>query len=81
MITFELFLRLLYQTPYFGRFVPDRLAVVSSTMQLRTDICPTGCGTFQYMDEPMSAVFTLNALNSLGNVTKNYSGAFAKYDI
>ena len=50
-------------------------------MQLRTDICPTGCGTFQYMDEPMSAVFTLNALNSLGNVTKNYSGAFAKYDI
>ena len=68
-------------TPYFGRFVPDRLAVVSSTMQLRTDICPTGCGTFQYMDEPMSAVFTLNALNSLGNVTKNYSGAFAKYDI
>ncbi len=68
-------------TPYFGRFVPDRLAVVSSAMQLRTDICPTGCGTFQYMDEPMSAVFTLNALNSLGNVTKNYSGAFAKYDI
>lgn len=31
------------------------------------------------MDESMDAVFTLNALNSLGNVTKNYSGAFARY--
>ena len=68
-------------TPYFGRFVPDRLSVVSSTLQLRTDICPMGCGVFQYMDEPMSGVFTLGALNSLGNATKNYSGTFAKYDI
>ena len=68
-------------TPYFGRFVPDRLAVAAGALQLRADICPTGCGTFQYMDEPMTGVFTLNALNSLGNITKNYSGAFARYDI
>ena len=68
-------------TPYYGRFVPDRLAVTTSALQLRTDVCPTGCGTFQYMDEPMAGVFTLNALNSLGNVTRNYSGAYARYNI
>ena len=68
-------------TAHFGRFVPDRLAVVTSALQLRTDICPTGCGTFQYMDEPMSSVFTLNAQNSLGNLTRNYSGVFARQNI
>lgn len=68
-------------TPHFGRFVPDRLAVVTSALLLRTDMCPNGCDAFQYMDEPMAGVFTLNALNSSGNVTKNYSGAFAKYGI
>lgn len=68
-------------TSHFGRFVPDRLTVVTSALLLRTDMCPAGCDAFQYMDEPMAGVFTLNAVNSLGNITKNYSGAFAKYDI
>lgn len=68
-------------TPHMGRFIPDRLSVSNSTLQLRTDICPLGCGVFQYMDEPMAGVFTLSALNTNGDITKNYSGAFAKYAI
>ncbi|UAL44070.1 MSHA biogenesis protein MshQ [Shewanella inventionis] len=54
-----------------GRFVPDSFAVSSSS------VLPS-CGSFTYMDQPFDLTLTLTAYNTVGNITQNYQGAFAK---
>lgn len=67
-------------TSVFGRFIPDHFAVSGASLYYRSDICPLGCGTFTYMGEQMTAVFTLTAQAAGNSPTKNYVGALAKLD-
>ncbi|PIQ55876.1 MAG: hypothetical protein COW02_02150 [Comamonadaceae bacterium CG12_big_fil_rev_8_21_14_0_65_59_15] len=59
-------------TAYFGRFVPDHFAVVSSNL---TQACPAG--SFTYMGQPFSLTATIDAKNVSGGKTANYRGSFA----
>lgn len=58
---------------YFGRFVPDRFTVSSKALS-------QGCSAnnFTYMDQPFSLTATLEARNTAGARTYNYSGTYAK---
>jgi hypothetical protein len=67
-------------TSVLGRFTPDHFAVSGGSLYYRSDICPLGCGTFTYMGEQMTAVFTLTAQAAGNSTTKNYVGALAKLD-
>jgi MSHA biogenesis protein MshQ len=62
-------------TGVLGRFTPDHFAVSATSLYNRSDICPLGCGTFTYMGEQMTAVFTLTAQVAGNSTTKNYVGA------
>ncbi len=55
---------------HIGRFMPDHFAVVSSSFA-------PGCGTFTYMGQPFLALATVQAQNSAGGKTSNFSGTFA----
>jgi MSHA biogenesis protein MshQ len=61
-------------TGVLGRFTPDHFTVSATSLYNRSDICLLGCGTFTYMGEQMTAVFTLTAQSAGGSTTKNYVG-------
>lgn len=59
-------------TGWFGRFVPDRFTLISSSL---TPACGSG---FSYMDQPFALAYKLEARNAGGTKTANYHGGFAK---
>jgi hypothetical protein len=61
-------------TSYFGRFIPDHFAKSGSVTT--TWGCPAG--GFTYMDQPFSLSASIEAQNTAGVKTQNYSGAFAR---
>jgi hypothetical protein len=64
-------------TNYFGRFIPDHFAKSSDPVKTTTTWgCPTG--GFTYMDQPFSLSTSIEAQNTAGVITQNYSGAFAR---
>jgi len=60
----------------FGRFVPARLNVSNNS----PTFVPACGANFTYLGQPFSftadPVFTVTALNAMGNVTTNYAGAY-----
>jgi len=59
-------------TEFFGRFIPDHLAITSS-------MSTNACGAFNYYGQDgVSTTFVLSAQNNSNAVTQNYTGAFAK---
>lgn len=61
-----------------GRFVPDHFAIVAgATITPRSDIPACSGSSFTYLGERLDLVFTLEARNSAGAVTQNYTGALA----
>lgn len=66
-------------TNYFGRFVPHHFALSSMFFTNRSDLSCSPRSSFTYMDEPMTAQFTLTAQSALLNsTTANYAGNFAR---
>ncbi len=61
-------------TNYFGRFIPDHFAKSGSVTT--TWGCPAG--GFTYMDQPFSLSASIEAQNTAGVRTQNYSGAFVR---
>ncbi|MBI3222449.1 MAG: G8 domain-containing protein [Nitrosomonadales bacterium] len=75
------------QTGNVGRFYAAKFALSGGAIANRTALSgctvPAGCGTFTYIGEPMSAVFSLIAKAADGTTTlQNYAAAnqFAKLD-
>jgi hypothetical protein len=60
-----------------GRFVPDSFMLVSGSTL--TAACTAG--NFTYMGQPMTANFSLAAVNASGNKTTNYTGSLARLDL
>jgi MSHA biogenesis protein MshQ len=58
-----------------GRFIPSYFSIALGADPLQ-DAC--GVGNFSYLGQPFSTEFSVQALNTLGNVTSNYQGDFAK---
>jgi len=57
-----------------GRFIPDHFVLDNAQIQ-------PAHGSFSYMDQPLSLLFTLTAKNASGGTTKNYAGTqLAKLD-
>ena len=68
-----------------GRFKPADFAVATSgpvlpTLTNRFAAACSPASTFSYMDEGMGIKFRLEARNSAGNRTLNYTGAYARLD-
>jgi MSHA biogenesis protein MshQ len=75
-----------------GRFYPAQFSVSGGIIANRSDVCPvTGCGSFTYMGEAMTAQFTLTAQavdsgTNAVSTTQNYNYSatpannFAKFD-
>lgn len=63
-----------------GRFIPAGFTVTAGAATQRVALaCPAAATpTFTYLDENFRLNFTLNAVNTLGVVTKNYAGAYAR---
>ena len=67
---------------YVGRFKPKHFAVTgASTLTNRTDIAGCGASTFTYLNEQLTLVFTLEARNTQGVLTQNYTGTYAKLNL
>ncbi|HEX9184750.1 MAG TPA: LamG domain-containing protein [Burkholderiales bacterium] len=67
---------------YVGRFKPRQFAVTGApTLVNRTDIAGCGASTFTYLNEELTLAFTLEARNTQGALTQNYTGAYAKLDL
>lgn len=70
-------------TAYFGRFVPDHLALTAGSLIDRGDIntgtSETCASSFTYMGEDFKTTFTLTAQNSANTTTQNYTGGHAKF--
>jgi len=64
-----------------GRFIPDRFSVTDNSPNV-ADQCSAGATPFTYMDQifyfATAPEFTITALNSGGQPTKNYGGSFWK---
>ena len=64
-----------------GRFIPDRFGVTDNSPALQ-DGCSAGATPFTYMDQTIyfgtPPILTVSALNSGGQITKNYGGNFWK---
>ncbi len=69
------------QSVTFGRFVPDHFALSAPALANRADLACSPVSVFTYMNEPMTARFTLTAQNAAGATTQNYTGALAKLDL
>jgi len=61
-----------------GRFIPADFAVSAAMLTARPLFPPNTGGTFTYMGEEFSAMFTLTARNAVGVTTQNYEASFAK---
>jgi MSHA biogenesis protein MshQ len=67
---------------YAGRFKPKRFVVAGTpTLTNRTDIVACAASTFTYLNEELTLGFTLQARNTQGGLTQNYTGAYAKLDL
>lgn len=49
-----------------------------ASFNLDSSAVTAACGSFSYLDQPLSAQYQLSARNLAGQVTTNYFGAFAK---
>ena len=72
-------------TSFFGRFVPDHLALTTGILIDRGDIntgasetCPS---SFTYIGEDFKTTFTLVAQNFANTTTQNYTGGHAKFGL
>jgi MSHA biogenesis protein MshQ len=64
-----------------GRFVPDHFDVSAASITPRSDIVACAASAFTYVDEKMSANFTLTAMNFGGTKTSLYAGGLARLDL
>ncbi|MHB1244917.1 MAG: DUF6701 domain-containing protein [Sulfuriferula sp.] len=65
-----------------GRFIPHHFALSpGAALTARSDLTSCTGSTFTYMDESMSATFTLTAQNATNGTTQNYADVFAKMDL
>ncbi len=69
-------------TGAYGRFIPDHFALSpGATLTTRSDLSCSPVSTFTYMDEPMTATFSLTAQNAGNGTTQNYAGTLAKLNL
>ena len=61
-----------------GRFYPDHLALSPSAL---TAACTASVPYTYFAEDGFTTRFLLTAQNTAGGTTKNYSGAFAKFDL
>jgi hypothetical protein len=54
-----------------GRFIPAQFLVSEASIN-------EACTGFSYMAQPFTALFTLQAVNSSGDITRNYAGDFVR---
>jgi Family of unknown function (DUF6701)/Concanavalin A-like lectin/glucanases superfamily len=67
---------------YVGRFKPKQFAVSGTpTLANRSDLSCAPASTFTYMNEELTLNFTLEARNTQGALTQNYTGAYAKLNL
>jgi MSHA biogenesis protein MshQ len=67
---------------YVGRFKPKQFAVTGTpTLTNRSDLSCAPASSFTYMNEELTLGFTLEAHNTQGTLTQNYTGAYAKLDL
>jgi MSHA biogenesis protein MshQ len=67
---------------YVGRFKPKYFVVTGApTLANRTDLSCAPASTFTYMNEELTLGFTLEARNTQGALTQNYTGAYAKLNL
>ncbi len=67
------------RTALVGRFKPDHFTISGGSVTNRSDSVCNPVSAFTYMEEPMRVGFTLEARNASGDLTKNYSGDWAKF--
>jgi len=66
---------------YVGRFKPKRFSLVGTPAFTPRYVAGCGGSTFTYMGEGIKLdAFTMEAINTLGNRTQNYHGAYARHD-
>jgi len=66
---------------YVGRFIPKRFNLVGAPVFTPRYVASCPGTTFAYMGEGIRLDgFTMRAINTLGNVTQNYDGAYARHD-
>ena len=66
---------------YVGRFLPKRFRLVGTPAFTPRYVAGCGTSTFTYMGEGIKLDgFTMEAINTLGNRTLNYDGAYARHD-
>lgn len=63
--------RLQGRSGYVGRFIPANFTVNNALLT-------PACSTFSYMGEDFSVAYQLQATNTQGAITRNYTGAYAK---
>ena len=67
------------QTPItWGRFYPDYLSITSSAL---TAACNTSVPYTYFAENGLTTQFLITAKNTSGETTKNYSAAFAKFNL
>jgi hypothetical protein len=69
---------------YVGRFKPKQFAVSGTPTLLNRSEPGLSCApasTFTYMNEELTLGFTLEARNTQGALTQNYTGAYAKLNL
>ena len=67
-------------SPYIGRFTPNHFIVGDPYLTNRVEAGCSPSSTFTYLDEELRVGYRLLAKNTVGQPTKNYIGAFAKFD-
>jgi MSHA biogenesis protein MshQ len=65
-------------TNHFGRFIPDRFAVVVPVL---TAACPSASPFSYFGQDGFTTAFTLIAQDNSGATTQNYHGSFAKLNL
>jgi len=59
------------QSATIGRFIPDQFRVNNASVN-------EACTAFTYLGQPLESMFTLQAVNSNGDITRNYAGSFVR---
>lgn len=73
------------RSAWVGRFKPNNFALSGAANLINRSEIGAGLGctpasTFTYMSENMNLSFGLSAINSVGAITRNYVGGYAKLD-
>ncbi len=63
-----------------GRFVPARFLLSGMSVTQRVQAACSPASGFTYLGENFRLGFTLEAQNTAGTTTRNYQGAFARFD-